>query len=174
MSSYSVSLPLTQDSKDVFKQIKDFKSLTRQNLKMLLLTNPGERIMVPDFGVGLKRYLFEQTNGTIIYNPRANTVTGNDGVDLTSNIEDAIAFQINKYMNYITLINLSTSVQEQALMITLEYSIPSINSTDKFVYIDTNSSIVVDSDLTDNSRIVRGDKAGFRNFSVDLTKETYE
>tara|TARA_B100000131_G_C17907395_1_gene528953 strand:- start:261 stop:530 length:270 start_codon:yes stop_codon:yes gene_type:complete len=29
---------------------------------MLLLTNPGERVMEPDFGVGLKKFLFENMN----------------------------------------------------------------------------------------------------------------
>jgi len=46
-----------------------FVELIVQNLKMLVLTNPGERIMEPDFGVGLKRFLFEQnieeTHGAI-------------------------------------------------------------------------------------------------------------
>ena len=32
--------------------------MTRQNLKMIILTSPGERIMHPKFGVGLRRYLF--------------------------------------------------------------------------------------------------------------------
>ena len=31
----------------------------RQNLKMLLLTIPGERVMEPSFGVGIKAFLFE-------------------------------------------------------------------------------------------------------------------
>ena len=35
-----------------------------QNLKMLVLTAPGERIMLPDFGVGLRNYLFEQNTSS--------------------------------------------------------------------------------------------------------------
>ena len=56
--SLSVELPLSRNSLEGFTLIKDFRLLTRQNLKMLLLTVPGERIMEPDFGVGLRRYLF--------------------------------------------------------------------------------------------------------------------
>jgi hypothetical protein len=56
----AVQLPLIEDSVDGFYLlIKDYPSLSVQNLKMLLLTNPGERVMDPAFGVGLRRYLFE-------------------------------------------------------------------------------------------------------------------
>ena len=59
MSSLSVKLPLERDPSDGFQMNKSFKHMIRQNFKMLLLTSPGERVMEPDFGVGLKKYLFE-------------------------------------------------------------------------------------------------------------------
>ena len=59
MSSLSVKLPLVRDIADGFLMIKDFPTLVKQNFKMLILTNPGERIMIPDFGVGIRQYLFE-------------------------------------------------------------------------------------------------------------------
>ena len=31
----------------------------RENLRVLLLTEPGERLMRPDYGCGLRRFLFE-------------------------------------------------------------------------------------------------------------------
>lgn len=52
-------LPLMKDPSDGYALIKDYSSLVKQNLKMLLLTAPGERIMYPEFGVGLRNYLFE-------------------------------------------------------------------------------------------------------------------
>ena len=53
-------IPLKVDQVDgPYGLIKDYVELVKQNFKMLLLTNPGERIMNPDFGVGLRRYLFE-------------------------------------------------------------------------------------------------------------------
>tara|TARA_R100001132_G_C3261233_1_gene85293 strand:+ start:134 stop:529 length:396 start_codon:yes stop_codon:yes gene_type:complete len=56
----AVQLPLIQDKIDGFYLlIKDYETLSRQNLKMLLLTNPGERIMDPNFGVGIRKYLFD-------------------------------------------------------------------------------------------------------------------
>ena len=37
----------------------EIKEIIKQNFKMVIMTNPGERIMIPDFGVGIRRYLFE-------------------------------------------------------------------------------------------------------------------
>ena len=56
----SPKLPLTYDESEGYRMNKKYAELVVQNLKMLLLTNPGERIMEPEFGVGLKRFLFEQ------------------------------------------------------------------------------------------------------------------
>jgi len=51
-SGISVSLPLTYDLVDGPFYLN----------KNLVLTNPGERIMDPSFGVGLRTFLFEQIN----------------------------------------------------------------------------------------------------------------
>ena len=40
--------------------LEDLTKVVDQNLKMVLLTAPGERLMFPNFGVGMRRYLFEQ------------------------------------------------------------------------------------------------------------------
>ena len=37
-----------------------YEEVAKQNLKMLVLTSPGERIMDPNFGVGIRQFLFEQ------------------------------------------------------------------------------------------------------------------
>ena len=58
MSSIGVALPLAKDSTDGFQMNKTLRQTVKQNLKMLLLTNPGERIMDPEFGVGVQSYLF--------------------------------------------------------------------------------------------------------------------
>ena len=42
MSSLSVKLPLARDSGDGFEMIKSFKSMIKQNFKMLLLTEKGD------------------------------------------------------------------------------------------------------------------------------------
>ena len=45
----------------------EIEKMIKQNLKMILLTNPGERIMIPDFGVGLPKYIFELETDDDIY-----------------------------------------------------------------------------------------------------------
>ena len=47
MSRLGISIPLTLDEGTGFTSIITFKQLVRQNLKMLILTMPGERVMVP-------------------------------------------------------------------------------------------------------------------------------
>jgi hypothetical protein len=116
MSSLSVALPLTISSIDGFTMIKDIKRLVSQNLKMLLLTVPGERVMEPEFGVGLKRYLFQNfTQATY------------------SEIETKIKKQVTTYMPIVTInrIVFSSSNQDMnQLGISLEYSIPNIGVKD--------------------------------------------
>jgi phage baseplate assembly protein W len=58
VSGISPKLPLYTDPVDGIALNKTLKQMTRQNLKMIILTSPGERIMHPKFGVGLRRYLF--------------------------------------------------------------------------------------------------------------------
>tara|TARA_R100001509_G_C4843755_1_gene207541 strand:- start:419 stop:895 length:477 start_codon:yes stop_codon:yes gene_type:complete len=55
------ALPLTRtDSDGNYGLVKSMVHEVRQNFKTLLLTNPGERVMDANFGVGLPRFLFEQ------------------------------------------------------------------------------------------------------------------
>ena len=55
-----VDLPMTGKQGSTFQQ--NFYSMDQAvaNAKNLLLTEPGERVMLPTFGAGLKRALFEQ------------------------------------------------------------------------------------------------------------------
>ena len=60
----SVALPLTVDPTfGPYDLNTNFEDLAKQNLKMLLLTNPGERIMRPNFGLELRGYLFQPNVG---------------------------------------------------------------------------------------------------------------
>ena len=82
------ALPLSLDGVDGYKTIKNYRQLAKQNLKMLVLTAPGERIMIPDFGVGLRNFLFEQ-----------NTATTH------GEIEARIMIQVGKYLPYLEVHN---------------------------------------------------------------------
>ena len=41
--------------------------LIRNNLRQLLLCNKGERVMLPDYGLNLERYLFEPLDQTTFF-----------------------------------------------------------------------------------------------------------
>ena len=87
MSGLSVALPLTVS--EVFGPYDlntTFEDLAKQNLKMLILTNPGERIMYPKFGAGIRRLLFEP-----------NTI------DTEDTIKERILQQASIYLPYITI-----------------------------------------------------------------------
>ena len=52
-----VAFPL--DEENVFNGTQTTKEQAKANLLNVLLTYPGERVNMPDFGVGLKKLLFE-------------------------------------------------------------------------------------------------------------------
>jgi hypothetical protein len=95
-SGLSVKLPLSIS--EVFGPYNlntTFTDLAKQNLKMLILTVPGERIMYPTFGVGLKQYLFEQ-NDVITY----------------SDVEDRIREQVAIHLPYIRIDKIDFGIPE--------------------------------------------------------------
>ena len=61
MAGISPKLPLVTDPADgPYLLTKTVAEATKQNLKNLILTQPGERVMDPFFGVGIRSFLFEQ------------------------------------------------------------------------------------------------------------------
>lgn len=60
MPGISAKLPLRENSVDGrYEQNKTLKEVASQDLKSLVLTIPGERILLPNYGIGLQQYLFE-------------------------------------------------------------------------------------------------------------------
>jgi hypothetical protein len=83
-SGISPKLPLDRDATDGYSLNKTYAEMVSQNLKMLVLTAPGERIMDPEFGVGIRNYLFEPNN------------------ELTyQEIETRIINQVSKYLPFL-------------------------------------------------------------------------
>ena len=67
MAGISPKLPLSITTTDgTYGLTKTVTEAITQDLKMILLTNPGEKMMDTSFGVGLKRFLFEQS-GAVTY-----------------------------------------------------------------------------------------------------------
>ena len=85
MSTISVKLPLRITERDgAYMMNTTLAETVKQNFKMLLLTNPGERVMDPEFGVGLSRFIFELA-----------------GSGLADMISDNIQEQVTRYMPFI-------------------------------------------------------------------------
>ena len=54
------SLPLQSNEAQGFYVLNEtIKDNVKQKVKMLMLTAPGERVMIPEYGVGLRNFLFE-------------------------------------------------------------------------------------------------------------------
>lgn len=116
MASYAVKLPLAHDSGDGFAMISRLRALIKQNLKMLILTNPGERIMEPAYGVGIRTYLFENFEDSVF-----------ETIDLN------IRKQISLYMPAVQVVEIRFSSLGQdtnTLGLFMEYSIPEIATSD--------------------------------------------
>jgi len=91
MSGITPTLPLNVDNIDGhYRLIKDYGSLVKQNFKNLILTSPGERIMMPHFGVGIRNFLFE-----------------NDDTHLRERIKGKITEQAEKYLPFIQILSIN-------------------------------------------------------------------
>jgi uncharacterized protein len=111
---FQPQIPLSLDSEDGFAMIKDLKSNIKQNLKMLLLTNPGERIMLPRFGVGMRKYLFETS-----------------GDDVYAQIDARIREQVSIFLPYLQIKRIKfSSDNENKISLTIFYSVPRISLND--------------------------------------------
>ena len=118
MNAIGPKLPLHRDDKfGSYGLISSYVNEVKQNFKNLLLTSPGERMMNPDFGVGLKHFLFE---------PKVHVV---------SKIRQRLEKQVSKYMPFIRInkVRFNHNVDPKfvddsnILSVLIEYDVPSIN-----------------------------------------------
>ena len=57
-----LSFPLRADNNNDFRMTKNSLQQSRHNLKNLLLTMTGERVMMPEFGCRLRELIMEQND----------------------------------------------------------------------------------------------------------------
>jgi len=98
-----VAFPL--DEENMFSGTETVIEQIKANLLNLLLTYPGERINLPNYGIGLKNLLFEQS------------------IDLEG-LKETIQNQIDNYIPSIKLqsISLKESENKHTLIISLTYT----------------------------------------------------
>lgn len=92
MAGIGPKLPLVKDQNYGFALTRTIRDNIKQSLKMLILTNPGERIMLPEYGVGLRRFLFE-----------------NDIPITRSRIITKISEQVQQYIPYVLIVDVRIS-----------------------------------------------------------------
>mgnify|MGYP003661564666 CR=1 FL=1 len=112
--SYTVQLPLALATNSTYVLIDDLKKFVKQNVKNVLLTNPGERIMIPEFGVGLKSYLFES--------PVPETTV--------ERIRTAITAQFEKFLPTVGLTDIIIAQEEHLLKVKVFYVLTNFNLED--------------------------------------------
>ena len=120
----SVQLPLSLDVNDgAYTLNKDIKQSVKQNFKNLILTAPGERIMDPASGVGIRNYLFENSD------------------DFTSDdIKSKINEQVGIYLPFITILEIRianaqnvaplSDLGRNEIHVSIVYHIKQINASD--------------------------------------------
>jgi phage baseplate assembly protein W len=106
-----VAFPL--DDINMFKGTETIKEQAKTNLINLLLTNRGERPMLPKYGIGLKKLLFENEINTEL-------------------LIEKIRIQTFRYIQEISIqdVQITTSEDKHTIFITIVYSIISDQSID--------------------------------------------
>ena len=121
MAGLSPKLQLIMNEQDGYALNKTYVEVVKQNFVNLLLTVPGERIMDPDFGVGMRTFLFEL-----------------DNIRVRSEISGKIYQQAGKYIPFIEIRDISftsqiddPAVSPNLLFIKITYVITPLNFVDR-------------------------------------------
>jgi hypothetical protein len=126
---YDAELPLRYDTTKGFYSLSETKNESiKQNFKMLMLTAPGERVMLPDYGVGLRNYLFEN--------------------DPEEEVSSKIREQVNIFLPEIQILVLQVKRgedlpnkfgQRNTLYVRVEYLIRGLNVVDTYTLLEGNT-----------------------------------
>lgn len=109
-----VDLPFNGNA--VFRSNYQTKDAIKNNLINYLLTNPGERIANPNFGAGLREYVFTQiTDGNLDF------------------LQEDIQEKINQNFSNISLQSVEVFNQEDKnlIQINISYSVPNTDINDE-------------------------------------------
>ena len=113
MPLYGPKWPLKNGDKDAFELYDDVKDQISFYLKCLMLTSPGENLSDLNYGVGLRRFLFEQ-----------NLPSTRDS------IESIVSSQISTYLPYLDVQDIqvgatTADIEENSVSLKITYYIPS-------------------------------------------------
>jgi phage baseplate assembly protein W len=106
---YAPKIPFLIDSKTGnIENITNGLQNAKQNLKMVLLTNPGEKFMDPAFGVGLQKLLFDPSRFF-------------DAIDAKKTLSAIIIAQAEKYLIDITIQSVDVTADGERLRLVINY-----------------------------------------------------
>jgi phage baseplate assembly protein W len=94
--AYGITLPLKRGNTGYFEQAFTSFDQAKTNLKNLLLTRKGERIMQPEFGTGLHSLLFEQIDD-----------------EYESKIRETIIQNVSFWLPYINIENIEVEITDE-------------------------------------------------------------
>ena len=123
----AVKFPLEINDSDgatfVVYDASQLQQVVSQNIKMVLLTTPGERIFNNNFGVGMRRYLFLMPS---------EIINGIPGDKRFPPLRQYIITQLNSYIPFISIRDLDLQIQEKTISVSFKYYIN--NSSTAFTF----------------------------------------
>jgi len=94
--AYGITLPVKRGNTGYFEQAFSSYEQAKSNLKNLLLTRKGERLMQPNFGSGLHELLFEQADDR-----------------LEQRLEEEITNTVNFWLPYIEISEIEVTMTDE-------------------------------------------------------------
>lgn len=94
--AYGITLPVKRGNTGYFEQAFSSFEQSKSNLKNLLLTRKGERVMQPSFGSGLHELLFEQADD-----------------QLEQRLEEEITNTVNFWLPYIEISEIDVTMTDE-------------------------------------------------------------
>ena len=107
-----------------------------QNLKMVLLTSPGERVSIPQFGVGLRRFLFEPLSSGVLQKIESRIKSQVSRYVPDARIENVL---FDSYLNNSSLVG----YDENSLKISIDYRVPTIARSIRLSLEATSQNIII-------------------------------
>jgi phage baseplate assembly protein W len=127
----ALGVKFTNESR-IFTPLYTIPEQAKENFKTLLLTTPGERYMLPEYGCGLLSMIFEPADE-----------------QFALNISDTIYGAVNTWLPYITITTLDvhtaadTPSLENIVEISIEFNVQNFSTEKIKIFVDENGTIAV-------------------------------